>query len=177
MVSALVPYKRVDLAIEAFNRLRLPLIVIGTGPKRHALERMAGAHIRFLGWQPDAMVRDAYRRCRALIFPGEEDFGIVPLEAQACGAPVIAFGKGGALETVIPLHGMPPGGGSAPAPTGVFFHEATPEALCEAISLFERQATTFDSQAIRQNALRFDRALFKERIKTCIADELGVHSG
>ena len=97
VVSALVPYKRVEIAVEAFNRLRLPLVVIGVGPERPKLERLASSAITFLGWQPDAVVRDYYRRCEALIFPGEEDFGIVPVEAQACGKPVIALGKGGAL--------------------------------------------------------------------------------
>jgi glycosyltransferase involved in cell wall biosynthesis len=173
IVSALVPYKRVDIAIEAFNRLQLPLVVIGVGPERAKLERSASSWITFLGWQPDAVVRDYYRQCKALIFPGEEDFGIVPLEAQACGRPVIAFGKGGALETVIPLNGAAAGATSNHAPTGVFFYEPTVEALCDAVSLSCRQLTAFDPGAIRQNALRFDRPAFKDRIKTFLASKMG----
>jgi glycosyltransferase involved in cell wall biosynthesis len=174
IVSALAPYKRVELAVEAFHRLQLPLVVIGIGPERPRLERRASSHIAFLGWQPDAVVRDYYRRCEAVIFPGEEDFGIVPLEAQACGKPVIAFGKGGALETIIPLNGTAPDAASNLAPTGVFFYEATVEALCEAVSLWQRRVAAFDAQAIRQNALRFDRPVFKDRIKTFLADKMGL---
>jgi glycosyltransferase involved in cell wall biosynthesis len=177
IVSALVPYKRVDLAIEAFNRLRLPLVVIGIGPERPKLERSASPSIAFLGWQPDAVVRDYYRRCEALIFPGEEDFGIVPLEAQACGKPVIAFGRGGAMETIIPLDGAAANEISSLAPTGVFFYESTVEALCEAVSLCRRHTAAFDPEAIRQNALRFDRPVFKDRIKTFLAGKMGMSIG
>ncbi|HTU19532.1 MAG TPA: glycosyltransferase, partial [Gemmataceae bacterium] len=103
-VSAFAPYKRLDLAIEACNALRQKLLLIGSGQDEARLRALAGPTIHFLGWQPDAVIRDHMRRCRALLFPGEEDFGIVPVEAQACGAPVIAFGRGGATETVIPLN-------------------------------------------------------------------------
>jgi glycosyltransferase involved in cell wall biosynthesis len=174
LVSALVPYKRVDLAVEAFNRLQLPLVVIGSGPERSTLERRASAAITFLGWQSDAVVRDYYRRCQAVIFPGKEDFGIVPLEAQACGTPVIAFGHGGALETVIPLNGTAPEARRDRSPTGIFFYDATVEALCEAVLLARRQATAFDPIALRQHALRFDRPVFKERIKTFLAGKMGL---
>jgi glycosyltransferase involved in cell wall biosynthesis len=173
IVSALVPYKRVDLAVAAFNRLQLPLVVIGAGPEHQRLERLAGPLIRLLGWQPDEVVRDYYRRCQALIFPGEEDFGIVPLEAQACGTPVIAFGRGGALETVIPLNGERHRDAPDLEPTGVFFDEPTVEALCEAVLLFQRQAAAFNAEASRRNALRFDRPLFKARIRAFLADTLG----
>ncbi|HXH11548.1 MAG TPA: glycosyltransferase [Alphaproteobacteria bacterium] len=173
IVSALVPYKRVDLAVAAFNRLQSPLVIIGVGPERQRLERLAGPHIRFLGWQPDDVVRDYYRRCRALIFPGEEDFGIVPLEAQACGKPVIAFGRGGALETIIPLDTAPGRDTSGLEPTGVFFYEPTIEALCETVLLFQRQTAAFNAKACRRNALRFDRPLFKARIKAFLAGMLG----
>ncbi|HEX9867409.1 MAG TPA: glycosyltransferase, partial [Candidatus Tectomicrobia bacterium] len=174
IVSALVPYKRVDIAIEAFNRLQLPLVVIGVGPERAKLERSASSAITFLGWQPDAVVREYYRRCEALIFPGEEDFGIVPVEAQACGKPVIAFGKGGILETVIPINGAAPDETPDRTPTGVFFYEAAVEALCDAVSLYRRHVTAFDSAAIRQNALRFDRPEFKARISSFLAAKVGV---
>jgi glycosyltransferase involved in cell wall biosynthesis len=174
LVSALVPYKRVDLAVEAFNRLRLPLVVIGTGPERQRLERIATPHIRFLGWQADEVVRDYYRRCSALIFPGEEDFGIVPLEAQACGRPVIAFGKGGALETVIALNHTTVESCPDAAPTGVFFYESTAEALCDAVSVFQQHATAFRPEAARENALRFNRPVFKEKIKGFLAGKMGI---
>jgi glycosyltransferase involved in cell wall biosynthesis len=174
IVSALVPYKRVDIAIEAFNRLRLPLVVIGVGPERPKLERRASPAITFLGWQSDTVVRDYYRQCEAVIFPGEEDFGIVPLEAQACGKPVIAFGKGGILETVIPLNGAAPAKRPYGPATGVFFYEATVDALCDAVSMCQRHATAFDPAAIRQNALRFDRPEFRARITRFLTDRMGL---
>jgi glycosyltransferase involved in cell wall biosynthesis len=174
VVSALVPYKRVDIAVAAFNRLRLPLVVIGVGPERSKLERDASSSVTFLGWQPDAVVRDYYRQCEALIFPGEEDFGIVPLEAQACGKPVIALGKGGALETVIPLHGITREAMLCRSPTGVFFDEASVDALCEAVSTCQRHTAAFDPVAIRQHALHFDRPEFKTRITTFLADKMGI---
>jgi glycosyltransferase involved in cell wall biosynthesis len=170
----LVPYKRVDIAIEAFKRMQLPLIVIGVGPDRPKLERSASSAITFLGWQPDAVVRDYYRRCEALIFPGEEDFGIVPVEAQACGKPVIAFGKGGILETVIAINGSTALESPTPSPTGVFFYEAAVEALCDAVSLCRHHMAAFDPAAIRQNALRFDRPEFKARISSFLAGKVGV---
>ena len=101
IVSSLVPYKAVDLAVEAFNRLGYPLRIIGSGPEERRLRAMARSNVAFLGWQRDEVVAEAYSRCRALVFPGEEDFGIVPLEAMASGRPVIAYGRGGALETVV----------------------------------------------------------------------------
>ena len=174
VVSALVPYKRVDIAVEAFNRLQLPLVVIGVGPERPKLERRASSAITFLGWQPDAVVRDYYRRCEALIFPGEEDFGIVPLEAQACGKPVIALGKGGALETIIPLYSAAPEAMACRSPTGVFFDESLVDPLCEAVSVYQRHAKAFDPVAIRQHALHFDRPQFKTRITTFLADKMGI---
>jgi glycosyltransferase involved in cell wall biosynthesis len=174
IVSALVPYKRIDIAVEAFNRLRLPLVVIGVGPERKKLERHASSSITFLGWQPDAVVRHYYRQCEALIFPGEEDFGIVPVEAQACGKPVIALGRGGALETIIPLHGATQESWACPSPTGVLFHEASVDALCEAIAVYQRHAKAFDPIAIRQHALYFDRPEFKTRITTFLATKVGI---
>src|SRR5207249_9289317 len=102
VVSAFAPYKRLDLAIEACNRLKRKLVIIGTGQAEARLRALAGPTVHFLGWQPNEIVRDHLRRCRALLFPGEEDFGIVPVEAQACGTPVIAYGKGGATETIVP---------------------------------------------------------------------------
>ena len=157
VVSALVPYKRVDLAVEAFGRLGKRLIVIGDGPERNRLEEIAGPRVHFMGWQPDKILRDYYRRARALIFPGEEDFGIVPLEMQACGGFVIAYKKGGALETV------------QEARTGVFFDELTAESLAEAVRKFEEQK--LDAAAPRQNALAFGRKRFKDQMRTMIERE------
>jgi glycosyltransferase involved in cell wall biosynthesis len=155
VVSALVPYKKIDLAVRTFNRIGRRLVVIGDGPERLKLQKMASAKIEFLGWQPDEVLRNYYRRARALVFPGEEDFGIIPVEAQACGRFVIAYAKGGALETV------------ADNKTGIFFHEPTPESLSGAVRRFE--ATALRPEDARANALRFSRVRFKEEIKSIIA--------
>jgi glycosyltransferase involved in cell wall biosynthesis len=153
-VSAFAPYKRFDLAIEACNRLQRPLVVIGSGQDAARLRALAGPTVTFLGWQPDEAVRDHLRRCRALLFPAEEDFGIVPVEAMACGAPVVAFGRGGATETVVP-----PGGRAAP--TGVWFAEQTVECLAEALLSFEARAGDFDPAAARRQARRFHAPRFE----------------
>lgn len=167
IVSALVPYKKVDLAITVFNRLRLPLKIVGTGPQAKKLKEIAGANIEFLGWQNDENLREFYRNCRALIFPGLEDFGIVPLEAQACGRPVIGFGEGGLVETTVPWPG-----GNGEAPTGIFFLEQTEESLSDAINLFLENEAIFDREAIRAHALRFGRDRFKEKFQCKIKEIL-----
>jgi glycosyltransferase involved in cell wall biosynthesis len=161
IVSALVPYKRVDLAVEAFRKNRERLVVVGTGPEFARLRSMAPKNVEFLGWQGDAQLSGLYGGCRALIFPGIEDFGIVPLEAMASGKPVIAFGKGGALETVVdnPL-----------APTGVFFLEQTVDSLTEAIR--KSRGIPFNPHTIRAQAEKFDRPIFKEKIRTYIEQKL-----
>ena len=158
IVSALVPYKRVDLAIDVFNKMNKRLLIVGKGPERRRLESMAGPSIEFLGWQPDNALVSLYGRSRALIFPGVEDFGIVPLEAMACGKPVVAFAAGGALETVID--------GS----TGVLFDRQDPAALEEAVRKVER--TNFDTSAVRKHALQFDRSRFKEIIGQYISKRM-----
>lgn len=158
VVSALVPYKRVDLAVRAYARSGFPLKVAGVGTERAALEKLAAPNVEFLGRVPDEGVRELYRRCRFLVFPGEEDFGIVPLEAQACGKPVLAFGKGGLLETV--LAGR----------TGTFFQEQTPDALLEAAALAEK--TDWDPAAIRAHAETFGEARFLEGLRAEIAAAL-----
>jgi glycosyltransferase involved in cell wall biosynthesis len=153
IVSALVPYKRVDLAIEAFNNYGEKLLVVGSGPEREKLEKSANKNIEFLGWQSDENLASLYAGCRALIFPGVEDFGIVPLEAMASGKPVVAFGEGGALETVV---------AEDVSPTGVFFYEQTVDALVAAIEKLSRMK--LDPYAIRRHAEKFDRALFKQQM-------------
>ncbi|MFH1922749.1 MAG: glycosyltransferase [Planctomycetota bacterium] len=156
-LSALVPYKRIDLAIEACNRLRRRLVVIGSGPERRRLDRLAGPTIELLGWVPGDEIRDHLRRARALLFPGNEDFGIVPVEAQACGTPVVAFGQGGATETVLPADESHQG-------TGLFFDEQTPESLAQAIQRFEAHPDWFDPQLARQQAERFAADRFEREL-------------
>ena len=150
ILSRLVPYKRIDLAIQACNALQLPLVIIGGGRDQERLQRLAGPTIRFLGRLPDEQVIHYYKHCRAFLFPGEEDFGITPLEAQACGRPVIAYGAGGALATVI--EGV----------TGTFFYEQTVESLVSVLANFD--AKTFNPTAIRNHALEFDTPRFQRRI-------------
>jgi glycosyltransferase involved in cell wall biosynthesis len=157
IVSAFAPYKRLDLAIQACNRSKRKLVIIGTGQTEARLRALAGSTVHFLGWQPNEIVRDYLRRCRALLFPGEEDFGIVPVEAQACGTPVIAFGKGGATETIIPPD-------NRLEPTGVFFMEPSADCLAEAIQSFESQFADFSPSAARRQALRFNSRRFSEEL-------------
>jgi glycosyltransferase involved in cell wall biosynthesis len=160
VTSALVPYKRVDLAVAAFNQLGRPLLVIGEGSERKKLVKMARGNIRFMNCQPLQRLKEYYRNCRALIFPGEEDFGIVPVEAQACGKPVIAFGRGGVAESV---KGVYSGKDAVPSTTGVFFYPQTAEALIEAVNYSD--SVRFQPEVIRQHALRFDQKVFRQRIK------------
>jgi len=155
-LSRLVPYKRIDVAVRAFARLDRPLRIAGSGRSRPDLEAIAADNVRFLGRVPDEDVPGLYARCRAFIFPGEEDLGITPLEAMAAGRPVIAYAAGGALETVVEDE------------TGVFFREQTPEALAEAIREFE--AREFDPAAARRQAERFDAAVFKARVRAFVDD-------
>ncbi len=154
IVSRLIPYKRIDLAVRAFNRLGLPLRIVGKGRDREALEAMAASNVEFLGYVPDEEIGTLYARCRALIFPGREDFGITPVEAQAAGRPVIAYGAGGALDTVVD------------GETGAFFHEPSPEALAEVVTSFDVE--TVDSLACRANAERFAVARFQREIRAAV---------
>jgi glycosyltransferase involved in cell wall biosynthesis len=147
----LTAYKRADLAIEAFNRLGLRLVVAGDGESFQTLEKMAGPNIEFLGRVSDAKRDELYSAARALIFPGIEDFGIVPVEAQAAGCPVIAYGEGGALETVID------------GKTGAFFNEPTAAALCAAVKKF--QGLELQEERCRRNATRFSGEHFTEKMR------------
>ncbi|QPJ66842.1 MAG: glycosyltransferase family 4 protein [Candidatus Nitrohelix vancouverensis] len=180
ILSAFAPYKRVDLAVDAFNELGYPLVVVGAGQEADSLRQRARKNIQFKGWLSSEDVRSYLGRCRALIFPGEEDFGITPVEAQAMGTPVIAFGKGGALETVVPdpdswkaESGIPKP--SADQTTGVFFYEATRDSLMASIKHFEEIESRFDPQTIRDQALKFRTEAFAERIRVFIQDQLTHH--
>jgi glycosyltransferase involved in cell wall biosynthesis len=154
VVSQLVPYKRVDIAIEAFRQLGKKLIVIGTGSERRQWQASAPRNVEFLGAQPLSVLQDHYRRCRALIFPGVEDFGITPLEAMASGRPVIAYGEGGVLESVVENQ------------TGFFFREQTAEALAFAVRNFE--AASIDAQACRRRAELFSQSRFRKEMERAI---------
>ena len=170
VVSRLVRYKRIDLAIEACNSLRRSLVVIGDAEQMPHLRKIAGPTITFLGSQPDAVVRDHLCRCKALLFPGEEDYGLTPIEAQASGRPVIAYGRGGALETVIGADEE-----SGPPPeraTGLFFPEQTTDSLTEAILRFEKIEHRFSPAFIRDHASQFDVAHFRESMYAFIAEKL-----
>ena len=169
IVSALVPYKRIDLAIDACRLAGAPLRIIGNGPDRARLERHAtsgdakAVGVEFIGWTSDEHIRDEYRRARAVLLPGEEDFGIVPVEAQACGCPVVAFARGGALETVIADE------------TGVFFDEPNVDALTDALNRVT--ARRFDPGRLRANALRFSRERHEHAMSTVIDDTLQQPAG
>lgn len=157
VVSRLNAYKRIDLVIDAFNRLSLPLIVIGTGPHEAKLKKMAKKNITFLGRVSEEDLVRYLSNCRAFIFPGQEDFGIAPVEAMASGRPVIAYGQGGALETVV--EGI----------TGIFFKRQTAEDLIEAVHRFEKME--FDPQEIRRHAQQFDKEIFKKKIRSYVNEK------
>jgi glycosyltransferase involved in cell wall biosynthesis len=160
VLSRLVTYKRFDLAVQACKELEKKLVVAGDGPEREKLEKIANGdkNIIFLGRQPDDVVKKYMSECKALLFPGEEDFGIVPVEAQACGRPVIAYGKGGVLDSVID------------GKTGVFFKEQTVESLKNAIEKFETME--FNKEEIREHALEFDEKVFQEKIRKFVEEKV-----
>ena len=161
VVSRLVPYKRVELAAAACRTLGRPLKIVGTGPDEAKVRAAAGPDAEFLGFQTDEVVRDLYSRARALLFCGLEDFGLTPVEAQASGCPVIAYGAGGALETVVD-------GG-----TGLFFREPTEAAVVEAMTRFESWA--WIAEACRENALRFDLAVFRKQLRAFVEQAAAEH--
>jgi glycosyltransferase involved in cell wall biosynthesis len=158
IISRFVPYKRLDLAVAAFTRLKIPLRVVGTGRQLRELQRNAGSNIQFMGRLDDAILPDVLARARGFIMPGEEDFGIAPVEANACGVPVIAYAAGGALDTQID------------AVTGVLFSEQTVEGLCAAVQRAEQ--IRFDRQAIRAQARNFDVDAFRRGMSEVITTSL-----
>lgn len=158
-VTRLVRYKRVDVILEAFRRLGRPLVVIGDGPELSRLRRRAPRNVQLLGWQPEETVRRYLENAKAFVFAAEEDFGIAPVEAQAAGAPVIAYGRGGVTECVIE------------GETGLFFHEQSPEALAEAVLEFERDPKRFSAERIRVNTERFGKERFKREFSELVDRE------
>jgi glycosyltransferase involved in cell wall biosynthesis len=163
-VSRMVPYKKMDLIVEAFAENGLPLVVIGDGPDFEKVKEKAKKNIEFLGFLDSGALIDYMQRARAFVFAAEEDFGIVPVEAQACGTPVIAYGRGGVTETVIPLPGAGGGGeGPSKGATGIFFEEQTPSALIKAIKAFINQEDKFDPHIIRKHAELFGIERFRNQ--------------
>jgi len=163
IVSALVPYKRLDLAIDSCEQMGASLRVVGDGPDRERLSRRAGAGVTFLGWLSNEEIRDEYRRAAAVIMPGEEDFGLVPVEAQACGCPVVALARGGALETVVD------------GETGVFFGESSIASLTAALERI--RAIPFDRSRLRGHATQFARDRHLERMRAVIDETLAAPAG
>ncbi|MGB9768383.1 MAG: glycosyltransferase family 4 protein [Dictyoglomus turgidum] len=156
VLSRLVPYKKVDLVVETFNELNLPLVVIGDGEEMGKIKKMAKENIKILGWQEDDVVKEYLAKAQALIFASEEDFGIVPVEAQACGTPVIAYNRGGAKETVID------------GETGILFEEQNVESLKKAVLRFLKERDNFQRDKIMENAKRFSEDRFKREFKSYI---------
>ncbi|MGF7136539.1 glycosyltransferase involved in cell wall biosynthesis [Paraburkholderia sp. EB58] len=165
--SRMVPYKRIDLIVKAFSRTtERRLVVIGDGPDMRKILAVAGPNVKIMGYQSFEVLLDHLQRARAFVFAAEEDFGISIVEAQACGTPVIAFGKGGALESVA--------GPSAERPTGIFFREQTVESLLEAVDIFERNSRLFNPLHCRQNAERFAVEHFKASLNAFVDVRLAV---
>lgn len=159
VVSQLVSYKRVDLAVDAFNRLKKELIIIGEGQEYRRLKKIANSNIKFLGWESPENLKQYYANAKAFIFPGEEDFGITPVEAQASGTPVIGFGRGGLLETVIE------------GKTGLFFHKQDFKELINAIENFESNSRKFNGYEIRDNSLKFSKKRFEDELLRFIEEK------
>ncbi|HBS1051743.1 TPA: glycosyltransferase family 4 protein, partial [Klebsiella pneumoniae] len=162
--SRLVPYKRIDLIVEAFSAMPdKKLVVIGDGSDMEKVKSKAAKNIEILGYQPDSVVEDCMRKAKAFVFAAEEDFGITPVEAQACGTPVIAFGKGGALETVRPY--------GVENPSGVFFEQQTVESIIKAVEEFSSKYDTFRPIDCRDNALRFSTIKFQENMRNYVQEK------
>ena len=163
--SRMVPYKKIDMIVEAFSKTDKKLVVIGTGPDMDKIKAKAGKNIELMGYQSDEIMIDMMQKAKAFIFAAEEDFGITPVEAQACGTPVICLGKGGTKETVVDMI------------TGVHFMEQTIDALLEAIDKFEKNIKNFDPNKIRENALRFSKERFEREIKEFVEEKYKIFKG
>jgi glycosyltransferase involved in cell wall biosynthesis len=162
MVTSLVPYKRVEMAIEAFRRCGDPLWIVGSGPEERRLRALAPPSVRFLGWQPSESLPELYRAARALVFPGIEDFGIAPVECQAMGRPVVALKSGGLCETVRPV-------GAGGDPTGVLYSSASVDGLLEGLSVFRGCEADFDPSRLRHHAGAFRRDRFVDELRSFAA--------
>jgi glycosyltransferase involved in cell wall biosynthesis len=158
VVSRLMAHKRVDVIVEAFSALGLPLKIIGEGPEKNELMRRAADNIEFLGFQPDTRVAETLSRARGFVCAAEEDFGIAMVEAQAAGCPVIAYGRGGALETVVEGR------------TGLFFRDQSPACLIETVQKLEMQLRAFEARAISESVQRFAKGNFKTEFQRFVAD-------
>ena len=163
IVSELVQYKRVDLAVKAFSRLDSPLLIVGNGPERRHLQKLATANVKFVGFVPEERLAHLYSTARAVLMPGVEDAGIVPVEAQASGRPVIAFRAGGALDTIME------------GETGLFFDELQPESLSAAIQRFETTSKYYCPKIIRQHAEHYSRELFQQRMVDFVSSKWRMH--
>jgi glycosyltransferase involved in cell wall biosynthesis len=172
--SRMVPYKKVKLIVESFSRMHdKKLIVIGDGPDYAKIRSVAGKNIELLGYQPSSVLKEYMQKAKAFVYAAEEDFGIVTVEAQACGTPVIAFGRGGSLETVIPLSQSGIRSQESGAkPTGLFFYEQTVDAIQEAVQRFETVQDAFDAKDLRINAERFGKERFKREFKDFVDQAL-----
>ena len=160
--SRMVPYKKIDMIVEAFSKTDKRLIVIGTGPDMEKIKTKAGKNVELMGYQSDAVMIDMMQKAKAFIFAAEEDFGITPVEAQACGTPVICLGRGGTKETVIDMV------------SGVHFIEQTVDALLEAVEKFEKNSDSFEPKKIRENALRFSKERFEKEIEAFVNEKYEI---
>ena len=163
-ISRLVSYKQICLIVKAFNKLKKPLVIIGSGSQLNEIRALAQSHVRVLGWQPHNVVKEYIEKAKAFVYAACEDFGIALVEAQACGTPVIAYGKGGALETVKDIREDPQNG------TGLFFNVQQPEALIEAVKTFERLQTKIDPENCRSQATKFSPEIFKQSYLKYVED-------
>jgi len=176
-VSRLVPYKKMDLIVEAFSSMGLPLIVIGDGPDFGKVKRRSSKNIELMGHLKGDVLKMYMQKARALVFAAEEDFGIVPVEAQACGTPVIAFGRGGARETVVPFNKLEVRSENLElktrnlSPTGIFFNEQTPSSLIDAVKRFEKIEGRFNPYDLRRNAERFSKERFDREFKNFVNEK------
>jgi glycosyltransferase involved in cell wall biosynthesis len=171
----MVPYKRIDLIVEAFSSMPdKMLVVIGDGPDFEKIKRKSASNVHLLGHHDSVSLLSYLQSAKAFVFAAEEDFGIAPLEAQACGTPVIAYAKGGALETIVALSGNT---SVEDRPTGVFFYEQSSKSICEAVAIFEENQDKFMPDACRENATRFSAENFRLAFKSFVQDCIEAKSG